>query len=67
MRMTLETSACLGKPLMQLLGDSGARVAECSWGLFTKQQCVQGALQKLSTRLCRDNALLELGVACFFV
>jgi hypothetical protein len=59
----------LGKLLMRLLGDLGEHVqaAESGQGLFTKQQFVQGALWELTVCLCRYNAMLERGVAGFFV
>jgi hypothetical protein len=59
--LTLETHGRLGKPLMRLLGDAGQLAADWGKGLFTKQQC------ELSVCLCRYNAMLERGVAGFFV
>jgi hypothetical protein len=65
--LTLETYGRLGKPLMSLLGDVGQLAADRGQGLFTKQQFVQGVLRELSVCLCRYNAMLERGVAGFFV
>jgi hypothetical protein len=68
--LTLETYGCLGKPLMRLFGDVEQLAADRVHGLlrsFTKQQFVQGVLRELSVCLCQYNAMLERGVAGFFV
>jgi hypothetical protein len=52
---------------MRLLGDVGQLAADWGQGLFTKQHFVQGVLRELSGCLCRYNAMLERGVAGFFV
>jgi hypothetical protein len=64
---TLEIHGRLGKPLLQLLGDVGARAAEYGQGPFTEQHFVKGVLQELSVCLCGYNAMLESRVAGVFV
>jgi hypothetical protein len=65
--LTLETYGRLSKPILHLLGDFWAQAAERGQGLLTKKQFVQGVLHELSLCLCRYSALLERGVAGFFV
>jgi hypothetical protein len=52
---------------MRLLGDVGQLAADRGQGLFSKPRFVQGVLLDLSACLCRYNAMLERGVAGFFV
>jgi hypothetical protein len=59
----------MGKPIVnvRLLGDVGQEAADWGQGLFTKQHFVPGVLRELSVCLFCNNAMLERGVAGFFV
>jgi hypothetical protein len=65
--LTLNTCGRLGKSLMRLLGDVGQLLADRGQVLFSKRQFVRGVLGDLRVCFCRYNAMLERGVAGFFV
>jgi hypothetical protein len=65
--LPVESFGRLGKPMMRLISDIGNLAVSRGDGLFSKEQCVSGALRKLSASLCKTNARLEHGVSGFFV
>jgi hypothetical protein len=60
---SVESLGRVGKPALTLLSKIGRRAAECSMGVFSSRQFVDGVLQEVSVILNCYNARMECAVA----